>query len=60
MNEENKASLEPAFKAGDRIRSKGNSGDSVGFYIVDIREGFYWCDADITIPLSQQHLLEKF
>ena len=48
------------FSIGDRIRLKGNVNDTIGFCIVDIREGYYWCDADITIPHSKQHLFEKF
>lgn len=48
------------FSIGDRIRLKGNVDDHVGFCIVDIREGYYWCDADITIPLSKHYLFEKF
>lgn len=49
-----------SFSVGDRIRLKGNDGDHVGFLIVEIREGIYWCDSDITIPCSRQHLFEKF
>lgn len=48
------------FSIDDRIRLKGNTGDHIGFCIVDIREGIYWCDAGITIPCSQQHLFETF
>ena len=48
------------FAVGDRIRLKGNISDTIGHTIVDIREGYYWCDADITIPHSKQHLFEKF
>ena len=48
------------FSIGDRIRLKGNVNDHIGFFIVDIREGYYWCDADITIPLSKQYLFEKY
>ena len=48
------------FSIGDRIRLKGNVNDTIGFCIVDIREGYYWCDADITIPHSKRHLFEKF
>lgn len=48
------------FSVGDRIRCKGNTGDTIGHYIVDIQEGYYLCDTDITIPHSQQHLFEKF
>ncbi len=49
-----------SFSVGDRIRFKGNTGDHTGFCIVDIQEGVYWCDADITIPCSQQNKFEKF
>jgi len=55
-----KEPVKPKFKVGDRIRLKGNTGDHVGFCIVDIREGIYWCDAGISIPCSRQHLFEKF
>lgn len=48
------------FSIGDRIRLKGNTLDDVGHYIVDIREGYYWCDADITIPHSYQDRYETF
>ena len=48
------------FSIGDRIRLKANTYDSIGHCIVDIREGCYWCDADITIPHSCQNLYEKF
>ena len=48
------------FSIGDRIRLKGNTYDTIGHCIVDIREGYYWCDADITIPHSCQDRYEKF
>ena len=48
------------FSIGDRIRLKGNTYDSIGHCIVDIHEGYYWCDADITIPHSCQGWYEKF
>lgn len=48
------------FSIGDRIRLKGNTLDDVGHYIVDIREDYYWCDADITIPRSYQDRYETF
>lgn len=48
------------FSIGDRIRLKGNTYDTIGHCIVDIREGYYWCDADITIPISCQDRYEKF
>lgn len=48
------------FTIGERIRRRGNTCDNIGHYIVDIREGYYWCDDGITIPHSQQHLFEKF
>ena len=47
------------FAVGDRIRLKGNISDTIEHTIVDIREGYYWCDADITIPHSKQCLFEK-
>ena len=53
--------IEPyTFSIGDRIRLKGNTYDSIGHRIVDIREGCYWCDTDITIPHSCQNRYEKF
>ena len=48
------------FSMGDRIRLKGNMHDTIGHCIADIREGYYWCDADITIPHSCQDRYEKF
>ena len=48
------------FSIGDRIRRKGNIGDEVGHYIIDVKEGSYWCDAGVTIPLSWQDGYEKF
>lgn len=48
------------FSIGDRIRLKGNTYDTIGHCIVDIRVGYYWCDADITIPISCQDRYEKF
>ena len=48
------------FTVGDRIRRRCNTNDNVGHYIVDIREGYYWCDAGITIPHSCQDQYEKF
>jgi hypothetical protein len=52
--------MERLFSIGDRIRLKGNISDTTGHCIVDIREGVYWCDEDITIPLSKHYLFEKF
>ena len=46
------------FSIGDRIRIKG-SRDNIGFYVKSIDDGYYICDADITHPISMQHLLER-
>lgn len=48
------------FQIGDRIRLKGNHEDTVGHSIVNIQEGCYWCDGDITIPVSKGTLYESF
>jgi len=46
------------FFIGDRIRRKGSTHDDVGCCIVDIKEGYYWCDTNVTIPHSHQELYE--
>lgn len=48
------------FSIGDRIRHKGGTCNTIGHRIVDIREGYYWCDGGIMLPHSCQNGYEKF
>ena len=62
INKENVkyVSVVPLFSVGDRIRLKENYKDAVGHTIVNIQDGFYWCDGSITIPISKETLYIQF